>query len=161
MPKTTLRVDNGSEYGPQFEAAITAGVYDVFGDDRFELEVVRGASNVANDQSLIELTNAQWRQTTKTFLYSTQQPENAWYGHLPRAQGGYGINMREVNSLLNSRKQAALGNQSAADVWGAAMGTGTGDAEVGAGGDSGSDFHGGIVGAARDSGSDFHGGIAE
>ena len=38
--------------------------------------------------------------------------------------------MREVNSLLNSRKQAALGNQSAADVWGAAMGTGTGDAEV-------------------------------
>ena len=79
---------------------------------------------------MIELTNAQWRQTTKTFLYSTQQPENAWYGHLPRAQGGYGINMREVNSLLNSRKQAALGNQSAADVWGAAMGTGSGDAEV-------------------------------
>ena len=77
-----------------------------------------------------KLTNAQWRQTTKTFLYSTQQPKNAWYGHLPRAQGGYGINMREVNSLLNSRKQAALGNQSAADVWGAAMGTGTGDAEV-------------------------------
>ena len=105
-------------------------MYDVFGDDRFELEVVRGASNVANDQSLIELTNAQWRQTTKTFLYSTQQPENAWYGHLPRAQGGYGINMREVNSLLNSRSQAALGNQSAAEVWGAAMGTGTGDAEV-------------------------------
>ena len=31
---------------------------------------------------------------------------------------------------------------------------------VGAGGDSGSDFHGGIVGAARDSGSDFNGGIA-
>ena len=31
---------------------------------------------------------------------------------------------------------------------------------VGAGGDSGSDFHGGIVGAARDSGSDFHSGIA-
>ena len=31
---------------------------------------------------------------------------------------------------------------------------------VGAGGDSGSDFHGGIVGAARDSGSDIHSGIA-
>ena len=61
---------------------------------------------------------------------SGAEPENAWYGHLPRAQGGYGINMREVNSLLNSRKQAALGNQSAADVWGAAMGTGSGDAEV-------------------------------
>ena len=29
-----------------------------------------------------------------------------------------------------------------------------------AGGDSGSDFHGGIVGAGGDSGSDFHGGIA-
>ena len=39
-------MDNGSEYGPQFEAAITAGVVDVFGDDAFELEVVRGASNV-------------------------------------------------------------------------------------------------------------------
>jgi hypothetical protein len=34
---------------------------NVFGDDAFELEVVRGASNVANDQSIIELTNAQWR----------------------------------------------------------------------------------------------------
>ena len=130
VPKTTLRVDNGSEYGPQFEAAIQQGAFDVFGNDRFELEIVRGASNVANDQSLIELTNAQWRQTTKTFLYSTQQPKNAWYGHLPRNQGGYGINMREVNSLLNSRKQAALGNQSAAEVWGAAMGTGTGDDEI-------------------------------
>ena len=31
---------------------------------------------------------------------------------------------------------------------------------VGAGGDSGSDIHGGIVGAARDSGSDIHSGIA-
>jgi hypothetical protein len=131
VPKTTLRVDNGSEYGPQFEAAITAGVVDVFEneDERFELEVVRGASNVANDQSLIELTNAQWRATTKTFLYSTQQPNNAWYGHLPRAQGGFGINMREVNSLLNSRKQAALGNQSASDVWNAAMGM-LGDEEM-------------------------------
>eukprot|EP01043_Picozoa_sp_COSAG02_P060989 COSAG02_NODE_8091_length_2714_cov_1.768260_2_plen_507_part_00 len=103
---------------------------DVFGADAFELEVVRGASNVANDQSLIELTNAQWRQTMKTYLYSTQQPKTAWYGHLPALAGGYGINMREVNSLLNSRKQAALGNQSAADVWGAAMGTGTGDDEI-------------------------------
>ena len=28
------------------------------------------------------------------------------------------------------------------------------------GGDSGSDFHGGIVGVGGDSGSDFHGGIA-
>eukprot|EP01043_Picozoa_sp_COSAG02_P073283 COSAG02_NODE_14179_length_1300_cov_1.318068_1_plen_154_part_00 len=61
-----------------------------------------------------------------------KQPSNAWYGHLPPIAGGHGINMREVNSLLNNKKQAALGNQSAADVWGAALGgaLGSGDEEI-------------------------------
>ena len=36
-----------------------------------------------------------------------------------------------------------------------------GTRRVGAGGDSGSDFHGGIVGAARDSGSQIASGIVE
>jgi len=54
-------------------------------------------------------------------------------GYLPGQQGGYGINMREVNSLLNSRKQSSLGNQSAADVWGASMALVNGDPGIGAG----------------------------
>ena len=133
VPKSTLRVDNGQEFGQQFEQAVLVEIRQVFPNDPFELEIVRGASNVANDQSIIELTNGQWRQTMKTYLYSTQQPKNAWYGHLPGQQGGYGINMREVNSLLNSRKQASLGNQSAADVWGASMALVNGDPGIGAG----------------------------
>ena len=117
--KSTLRVDNGQEFGKKFEAACKRGIDAVFPDpnDRFELVVKRGASNVANDQALVELTNAQWRSTCKTFLFTTQQEKNKWYGFLPAAQGGYGINMRHVNSLLNSRKQAPLGNQDATTVW--------------------------------------------
>ena len=117
--KSTLRVDNGQEFGKKFEAACKRGIDAVFPDinDRFELVVKRGASNVANDQALVELTNAQWRSTCKTFLFTTQQEKNKWYGFLPAAQGGYGINMRHVNSLLNSRKQASLGNQDATTVW--------------------------------------------
>ena len=117
--KSVLRVDNGKEFAKKFEAACIRGIDAVFADadDRFELIVKRGASNVANDQALVELTNAQWRSTCKTFLYTTQQPMNAWYGFLPQAQGGWGINMRHVNSLLNSRKQASLGNQDATTVW--------------------------------------------
>ena len=91
--------------------------------------VVRGGSNVANDQSIIELTNGQWRQTTKTYLYSTEQPKNAWYGFFPRAQGGWGLNMRQCNSLMNSRKQASLGNQSATDVWNASWRIRNGNAD--------------------------------
>jgi hypothetical protein len=131
VAKTFCRCDNGQEYGKTFEAACKRGIEAVFPneEDRFEFVVVRGGSNVANDQSIIELTNGQWRQTMKTYLYSTEQPKQSWYGFFPRAQGGWGLNMRQCNSLMNSRKQASLGNQSATDVWNASWRIRNGNAD--------------------------------
>eukprot|EP01046_Picozoa_sp_COSAG06_P002378 COSAG06_NODE_83_length_25105_cov_69.740913_21_plen_144_part_00 len=63
VAKTFMRVDNGQEYGKTFEAACKRGIEVVFPDeeDRFELKVVRGGSNVANGQRASgRLTTSYW-----------------------------------------------------------------------------------------------------
>jgi hypothetical protein len=102
---TTLLCDNGASFGASFKQQIEA--YEP------RIEVVNSEAYVP--LSLIEGSNRQWRATTRRYLAAMGLATNRWYGWAhPR---GRGWTLRQINALMNSKKDVSLGNQSAQDVW--------------------------------------------
>ena len=102
---TTLLCDNGASFGASFKQQI----------ETYEPKITVVNSEAYVPLSLIEGSNRQWRATTRRYLAAMGLASNRWYGWAhPR---GRGFTLRQINALLNSKKDASLGNQSAQDVW--------------------------------------------
>eukprot|EP01046_Picozoa_sp_COSAG06_P048486 COSAG06_NODE_7260_length_2566_cov_206.737738_2_plen_484_part_00 len=103
--ETVLLCDNGASFGKSFKEQI----------ESYEPKITIRHSEAYVPLSLIEGSNRQWRAVTRRYLGAMGLPENRWYGWAhPR---GRGYTLRAINALLNSKKDASLGNQSAQDVW--------------------------------------------